>query len=394
MTKKSWRGPSSLFLLPAFQLLLAGLLLFALSQGQRELAVLSFLLLALGTGARLWTAISQKGLALGSTVDRERVMPGEKITLGLHLANDKVWPVWVQVKAPLPDALLLAPAAGQLATRGSLLWYQKAQVTWELTAVRRGVQTLGPFKLQSGDIFDFFAETTEVSRCHEVLVYPRLAPLGPLYLPKSELFGVPGPKNPVQDPAYILGTREYSHGQPARHIHWKASARHDRLQEKVFESTRHEKVLLTVDVASFRNAVALKEFERALEVVAAVASRLDRQGHPVGLSTDCLLAESVPAAVPVGRTTRQLALIMDLLARLTLESALGTRDPTITPLAHGQGTTLLYFAYGMDETARRAKERYALQGIRFLFFLSTTTPESDMRQVRSLEALRLDGVRP
>ncbi|MBW1691959.1 MAG: DUF58 domain-containing protein, partial [Deltaproteobacteria bacterium] len=49
----------------------------------------------------------------------------------------------------------------------------------------------------------------------------------------------------------MLGTRDYQNWRPARHIHWKASASHNRLQEKVFEPSEQEKVLLAVEVSQF-----------------------------------------------------------------------------------------------------------------------------------------------
>ena len=84
-------------------------------------------------------------------------------------------------------------------------------------------------------------------------------PLGPLSLPRRDFFGVPGGESPVDDPVYILGTTDYQNGRPAKYIHWKASARHHRLQEKVFESTEQEKILLVVDVDQFVKAEAEDE---------------------------------------------------------------------------------------------------------------------------------------
>ncbi len=75
-----------------------------------------------------------------------------------------------------------------------------------------------------------------------------------------ELFGVPGVKSPVKDPVYILGTRDYQPSGPSRHIHWKASARHLKLQEKVFEPSEQEKVLLALEVGSFQKSLANEAF--------------------------------------------------------------------------------------------------------------------------------------
>ena len=89
-------------------------------------------------------------------------------------------------------------------------------------------------------------------------------------------------------------------------FHWKASARHNRLQEKVFESTHQEKILLVVDVGSFARHQAEEDFERALEVVASLAVRLDQQGHALGLIANGCLVGGGPAIVPVARNDQQL----------------------------------------------------------------------------------------
>ena len=75
--------------------------------------------------------------------------------------------------------------------------------------------------------------------------------LAPFNLPKRDFFGVPGGESPVNDPVYILGTSDYHYGRPSKYIHWKASARYQRLQEKVFDSSEQEKVLFLIDVGEF-----------------------------------------------------------------------------------------------------------------------------------------------
>ena len=132
----------------------------------------------------------------------------------------------------------------------SLWWRQKADFRWELKAQRRGVYPIGPPRITVADLLGFFPKEREQAPL-QIIVYPRIIPLVPFSVPRRDFFGVPGKKSPVKDPIYILGTRDYQHWQPAKYIHWKASARHSRLQEKVFDPSEQEKVLLVLDVTPF-----------------------------------------------------------------------------------------------------------------------------------------------
>jgi uncharacterized protein (DUF58 family) len=138
-----------------------------------------------------------------------------------------------------------------LSAGGGVLWYQSVHHHWNVTAARRGVYAIGPLRLGSADLPGFFPGEREVGARVEVIVYPMLVPLDTLDLPKRDFFGASGGRSPVKDPLFMLGTTDYVPGRPARHIHWKASARHHRLQEKLFESSHQEKALIVVDVKGF-----------------------------------------------------------------------------------------------------------------------------------------------
>jgi len=179
-------------------------------------------------------------------------------------------------------------------------------------------------------------------------VYPRLVPLKPLSLPRRDLFGVPGAKSPVQDPIYILGTRDYQHWQPARYIHWKASARHNRLQEKVFEPSEQEKVLLVVEVDQFGQHNAEEDFERTLEAVASLALRLDQRGFAVGLVTNGAAVGGGPTILPIARNPQQLPAILEVLARLRMAASGDLADTLHRGLELSWGVSCVHFSYDQD----------------------------------------------
>jgi len=387
-------GVPSLFVIPLMQFFVGALLLIALLNGQRDLIVLTVLVLGVMIGARLWTHRSLAGLQHHLRIDKLKAFPGENLTLKVTVENAKLLPIWLRITIPAKG--LTPPSSGEtaLTKEGSLLWYQRMHFDWDLTTDRRGVYQVGPLYLQAGDLFAFSSRQKKAEESHSIIVYPRLISLRSFPLPRLDFFGVPKAKHPVQDPIYILGTRDYQHGQPARYIHWKASARHNRLQEKVFESTHQEKILLVVDVGSFARHQSEEDFERALEVVASLAVRLDQQGHALGLIANGCLVGGGPAVVPIARNDQQMPAILELLARLQIKHDGDIIEVLGRRLASSWGASCIHFACEEDETVHSMKKYLHQRRIPAMFFVCQrpASPERDRFDLRH-DIYPLDEIR-
>lgn len=385
----------SVVMLPLSLCLVGGLLFLALLHRQRELIILCLLLLAVAGGAKLWARLGAAGLACRMAVDPIRLFPGETVTLALEAENRRWLPVFLRVSVPVGG--LSGTGQLPLAAERGLLWQQRVTFHWRLTAAHRGVHCLGPHRVTAGDLLGFFPAAARAGTALEVVVYPRLVPLHRLAVPRREFFGRPGGTSPVRDPVYILGTREYRHGGPAKHIHWKASARHHRLQEKVFEPSQQAKILLLVEVAGFAAAEASGEFERMLEAVASLAARLDREGSAVGLIASGAVVGGGTARVPIGRGPRQLPTILERLARLTPRSAAPLREMLGDGPLLPWGTSCLCFAREGGPGPLAAARHLADRRLPTILFLATPDPagqgsETGGLDVRPLETLFLGGV--
>ena len=311
---------SSFFLLPPGLVLVGILLVIGLLNRQQPLIVLSLLVLGTAGCAKLWARLCGSRLASRTAVDRSRLFPGEPLALTLEVGNRSVLPVALQVATPI-GGFLHPSGASAASGEAGLLWYQTVEFRWMLTASHRGVFRLGGHRCTAGDLFGFFGSTRTADNALEVVVYPRIVPTARFPLPRRDFFGIPGAESPIRDPIYILGTRDYQPGRPAKHIHWKATARHHRLQEKLFEPTEQEKILLAVDVEGFARLGAARDFERTLEAVASVAVRLDREGCAVGLIANGVAEGRTGSVVPIGRHPQQLPTVLEALARLRMEPA-------------------------------------------------------------------------
>jgi uncharacterized protein (DUF58 family) len=312
------RGVPSLFL-TSIMLGAVGLFLFVgLLNRDHDLIILAALVLAIVITLKAWSKFAKTGIHYRLAISMNRIFPGEKVAFAVSVENRKPIPVWLEIEASISGPLNAFVEPGPVTGHQSLLWYQRTQFQWEQKALRRGVYTVGPLRVLSGDLLGFFQEESGTSEKLEFLVYPQIVPLAPFKGPKRDFFGIPGGQSPVEDPVYILGTSDYHHGRPAKYIHWKASARYQRLQEKVFDSSEQEKILFLIDVSGFLKMNAAEEFERGIEVIASLAVQCDRRGCAIGMLTNGGVRGSSPS-VAISRSSLQLSAILETLARLELQ---------------------------------------------------------------------------
>ncbi len=356
----------SLFIVPLMQFLVGVFLFIALLHGQRDLTTLALLVLGITIGARLWSRLSLSGIRCSSMVDTHKLFPGESLVLHVSAENAKFLPVWLQISVPVEGALGFSSGEMSFTSESGLLWYQQARFNWGLVARRRGVYRVGPPHIRVGDLFGFFPREKRTGDDLHIIVYPRLVPLKPFSLPRRDFFGVPGARSPVQDPIYILGTRDYQHWRPARHIHWKASARHNRLQEKVFEPSEQEKVLLAVEVGQFERENASEDFERTLEVVGSLAVQSHQRGYALGLVTNGVV-EGGPSALPMGRSPQQLPSILEVLARLKMRAQGNLADRLCRALELSWGVSCIHFSYEQDEATLATAQYFWHKRIPMIF---------------------------
>lgn len=356
----------SIFIIPLVQFFVGVLLFIALLYSQRDLAVLALLVLSVMGGAKLWSRMSLSGITCYSTVDKGKLFPGEELTLRVGVENAKLLPIWFQIKTSIDGSL--NPSADDMTctNQSGLLWYQRAYFNRTLVAQKRGIHHVGPLHIQVSDPFGFFSRERGEKESLQVIVYPRLVPLKPVSLPRHDFFGAPGAKSPVEDPIYILGTRDYQHWRPARYIHWKASARHNRLQEKAFEPSEQLKALFVVDVDEFAHNTAMKEFEHTLEAVASLAFQFDQRGYAMGFVTNGVV-EDGPSILPISRNPHQLPAILEVLARLQMRAKGDLVDAVHRGLHLAWGVSCIHFSYEDNGKAHDTEEYFSHRKIPMVF---------------------------
>ena len=320
-----------------------------------ELTLFSLLILTMSLGSYFWSRISLNKVKCSIELNRLRLFPDEKLTIGIRAINSKLLPVRLGVDLFIPRTVSGTDTGQWIAEETGLLWFQQVVFFSELRPNKRGVYDLGPPRLRGGDLFGFFFRKKVTTEQFEIVVYPRIVSIRPILIPKKEFYGMPGARSPVEDPVYVFGTRDYQPGRPARGIHWKASARHHRLQEKLCEPAEQEKVLILLDVDQFENEPAMEGFERSLEVMASFVLQMDLRGIAIGFVTNAHIYGGRPKIIPISRNPMQMQVILETLARAKTNKKPGPLTDLISKGYNIQwGVSCLYFAYQISTRTRAA----------------------------------------
>ncbi len=321
------------YLLSKFGLLaLLAVLLVAAWYGQVVIVVLLGLLLSAAGLAKLWSSLSLAGVHCLRSFNEQRAFPGEYIELKLRLANRKLLPLpWIQVDDEIPDQLApveaslrpgIKPGYRFLSNTASLLWYTAINWRYRLFCRKRGYYTLGPIRLNSGDIFGFYPRNRTQLTLDTVIVYPRIYSINQLGIPSLYPVGETKAERRIfEDPTRTIGVRDYNPHDSLKYVHWKASARHQNLQVKVFEPTTTMKVALFLAVDSFKNnrPTDYDNFELGISTAASVANYVIQQHSSVGLFANTHLADfGQPARILPGDGIPHLINILEALAKTVL----------------------------------------------------------------------------
>ena len=154
---------------------------------------------------------------------------------------------------------------------------EEVEVRVELTPRRRGVLRFSGVTLARPDPLGLFRAVTTVPLPQSVLILPRRYPLPPIALPgtvKYQEGGVALAASVGQSEEYVA-LRDYRHGDPLRHIHWRSWARVGRPVVKEFEDEFFVRHALVLD--TFTDHQHSEVFEEAVSVAASFACTLPTQ---------------------------------------------------------------------------------------------------------------------
>ena len=274
---------------------------------QELLLLISVLLWLVAGAARLWARYCLVALTYRRHLGVTRLHWGEETDLRLEIVNAKPLPLpWLRIDDAIPASLQMTSqqlaeesdgAMRRLVTVLSLRWYERVIRRYRVRGTQRGVWHFGPAQLRSGDIFGFDIRRLIDETPTTLLIYPRLVPVTALGLPARYPLGdLPTPRRVVEDPLRLMGVREYVPGDNFRHIHWKATARNQSLQTKLFDPSSSQPIAFFLNISTTEQFsdgydLALREF--AITVAASLAQHFWLEKKPIGLYCNTLVPGSL-----------------------------------------------------------------------------------------------------
>lgn len=299
---------------------------------QPGLILIAVFLLTVLPVAWLWNRFALWGVRYRRILGERRAFVDETIPLTVQVDNRKPLPLsWLKVTDQIPVELELLggtvspshnPLYNVLHLLFSLRWFERVQQTYRLTCHRRGFYRLGPAVLQSGDLFGLFGSRWREPEGDLLIVYPRVRRLEEWGLPPKEFLGsLRTDLQLFEDPVRTMGVRDHHPHDGFRRIHWKATARRQALQSKVYEPSTSHNVLIAVNVATFPrhwHGVDEELLEEVISMAASIAHYASERRQPVGIIANGSWPHAdQPIKVLPGRSPAQLTYILEALAAVT-----------------------------------------------------------------------------
>lgn len=266
--------------------------------------------------------------------------------------------------------------------------------TWRATTVcrQRGRYQLGPIRLTSSDPFGLFPMQRDLVPTTNVVIYPLTFEIHQFALPLGVL---PGGDALRRRTHYITtnasGVRDYAPGDSFSRIHWRSTARRDRLIVKEFELDPLADIWIVPDMAVFGHVAprqeldgesswsALPEWMRAEEfklpatteeytvtVAASLAQYFLRHDRAVGM----LGYGQTNEIVQPDRGERQMNRILETLSVLRAEGEIPISD-ALHAESHlfPRGTTIIVVTPSTQEEWPTAARQLARRGLRVVTVL-------------------------
>lgn len=245
-----------------------------------------WLLLLLGLSALwalgyLWARSLARGLRLERRLRHGWSQVGDTLLERFTLHNDGWAPaLWLELE---DHASLPGYPRGRLTRVGAFdhpSWHQQARCT------RRGLYTLGPTTLRTGDPFGLYDVELHDPQVQTLLVLPPILPLPALDLATSGWVAGNGRgARPAEAAVSASGVREYLPGDSLRHVHWRTTARRDRWYIRQLETAPAGDLWLVLDLEAGNQVGEPPESsdEFAVLLAASLADRELRRGRRVGL---------------------------------------------------------------------------------------------------------------
>ncbi|RYG42158.1 DUF58 domain-containing protein, partial [bacterium] len=167
-------------------------------------------------------------------VDLRLVPMGETAMVRIRVTGVGDGPfVWTRIRDKVPPGVEIQGSAGRFSIGNDDLgdgFFYRARF------LRRGAYRLGPVEIATGDLLGIRTRVRETEVSDEILVYPRVVPIGEAAVRSTRPFGDRrSDKRATEDPTRPVGARKFESGDALKRIHWPATARSGRLMSRLYD---------------------------------------------------------------------------------------------------------------------------------------------------------------
>jgi uncharacterized protein (DUF58 family) len=326
--------------------------------------------------------------------------------------TSRILRLWLEVmdESPLPGS------------RGSqvismLKGYENRTYVVRTRLTTRGVYSLGPTTLASGDLFGLFRVSEAYPPNDSLLVYPMMVDIHAFPNPVGWLSGGEALRRRTQQvTANASGVREYAPGDPLNRIHWLSTARRNRLIVKEFELDPLSEVWVFIDAfKSIQFALPLEPVqlderdiwrpnvkiplppsteEYAVSIAASLARYYIQHERVIGLVS----AGRNYTVIPAEKGGRQLGKILEALALLKTDGKLPLQGLVEAQARNlPRGSTVVIITPGFGDGVSLSIELLSRRGMRPIVVLldaeSFGGPSGSSRVMRQLELMGIPTCR-
>ncbi|WP_067619700.1 DUF58 domain-containing protein [Alicyclobacillus acidiphilus] len=260
--------------------------------------MLDILWVAIGFVAVLWIWPTAWKSGVDGKVDcviefpRHECDIGEGVPFTVTLINRSHFPIpFAEIEIDLPKELSFHPQEerSRRAFATYVLMRRRVRVEFTLYGFRRGPTAVRDVSIRLHEGFGINRLYLSGQASSTVAVRPRPAQFTRYRLPVSMQGDMPMEHVVFPDETLLKGVRPYQFGDPARHIHWRASARLGQIVSKQFFSSTEPRALLILN-AQFTDPYWMKTgspaFDGLCEKVLGAAIELEKRGTQVWFATN------------------------------------------------------------------------------------------------------------
>ncbi|MDF2673536.1 MAG: hypothetical protein K0R09_1801 [Clostridiales bacterium] len=290
---------------------------------------------------------------------------GEEFDVECIVENKKMLPVtFLQINEEYPSIIEYKNRAFTKKTLETMLHsmtmiilpYQRVKRKYKVSASKRGRYLCKDVSLITGDILGLKVFNETLPFLQEIVVFPRSISLDEELIPYGDFYGDISVKRwIIEDPIVTVGIREYTGTEPQKTIHWPSSLKGGRLMVKKFDYTTDNKVMLVLNVESYKpfwTSIDHVKIEKCISFVRVIAEELEEKGISYGFeSNGQIMGESNDKVIMPGWGSQHFNDIIERLGRIDYSINIQFENMILDIITMNikYGTYIMVMPYILDE---------------------------------------------